>query len=85
MSFDTAYQNTGLSEGVGALPRRLRTAPQSSLPFEKGRRTPTLNFTCGALPHTPTLAVWQEGEANSFPLCEGSVSLHSVKGRVVFF
>lgn len=39
--------------GIGALPRRLRTAPQSSLPFEKGRRTPTLNFTCGALPHTP--------------------------------
>jgi len=39
-----------LSEGVGqltlagALPRRLRTAPQYSLPFEKGSRTASLNF-----------------------------------------
>lgn len=40
-------------------------------------------YLWGVAPH-PTLAVWQEGKANSFPLCEGSVSLHFVKGRVVF-
>ena len=27
--------------------------PQSSSPFEKGGRTPSLNFTLGALPQTP--------------------------------
>lgn len=66
-SLSLRHQNTGLSEGIGALPRRLRTAPQSSLPFEKGRRTPTLNFTCGALPHTPHSPCGRRGKLFAFP------------------
>ena len=40
-------------------------------------------YSWGVAPN-PTLAVWQEGKACCLSLCEGSVSLRSVKGRVVF-
>lgn len=124
MSFDTAYQNTGLSEGQGLRPynpksvtkhkapiggcrstpplwkrkkRELfsslfslslrqslghtsvfserdgdclcsgRRNPQSSSPFEKGGRTPSLNFTLGALPQTPHSPCGRRERRVAFP------------------
>lgn len=124
MSFDTAYQNTGLSEGQGLRPynpkkrhkaqsthrggvvvpplwkrkkRELKSSlfslslrqslghtsvlserdgdclcsgqrnPQSSSPFEKGGRTPSLNFTFGALPQTPHSPCGRRERQHAFP------------------
>lgn len=75
----------------GALP------PADLLPKSQSRWQPPVLFAlwkgrADAIPKlyfwgvapNPTLAVWQEGKATRLSLCEGSVSLRSVKGRVVF-
>ena len=102
MSFDTAYQNTGLSEGQGLRPYNPKSVtkhkapiggcrstppygkgalppadllryseaggnPQSSSPFEKGGRTPSLNFTLGALPQTPHSPCGRRERRVAFP------------------
>ena len=109
MSFDTSYQNTGLSEGQGrplatpksvtkhkapiggcrstplffAPPKHKKRGlcplpicyrslgaggnPQSSSPFEKGGRTPSLNFTFGALPQTPHSPCGRRKRQHAFP------------------
>lgn len=92
MSFDTAYQNTGLLQRAkgGFAPCRSapilgsRWQPPVLFALFKGRADaiPKL-YSWGVAPN-PTLAVWQEGKACCLSLCEGSVSLRSVKGRVVF-
>lgn len=41
--------------------------PQSSSPFEKGGRTPTLNFNSGALPQTPHSPCGRRGKLFAFP------------------
>lgn len=43
------------------------TPPQSSSPFEKGGRTPTLNFNSGALPQTPHSPCGRRGKLFAFP------------------
>lgn len=75
MSFDTSYQNTGLlqrAKGGFAPADLLRNLvaggnPQSSSPFEKGGRTPTLNFNSGALPQTPHSPCGKRGKLFAFP------------------
>lgn len=75
MSFDTAYQNTGLlqrAKGGFAPADLLRYSeadgnPQSSSPFEKGGRTPSLNFTLGALPQTPHSPCGRRERRVAFP------------------
>ena len=41
--------------------------PQSSSPFEKGGRTPSLNFTLGALPQTPHSPCGRRERQHAFP------------------
>ena len=93
MSFDSfAIKTRGSCRGLkGALPpadllpkSRSRWQPPVLFALWKGRADaiPKLYFW-GVAPN-PTLAVWQEGKACCLSLCEGSVSLRSVKGRVVF-
>lgn len=41
--------------------------PQSSSPFEKGGRTPSLNFTLGALPQTPHSPCGRRERRVAFP------------------
>lgn len=75
MSFDTSYQNTGLLQRAkggfapcrSAPKPRSRWHPQSSSPFEKGGRTPTLNFNSGALPQTPHSPCGKRGKLFAFP------------------
>ena len=80
MSFDTSYQNTGLLQRAKGGFAPCRSATEVS---EQVATPSPLDPSWGFAPN-PTLAVWQEGKATRLSLCEGSVSLRSVKGRVVF-
>lgn len=65
----------------GALPRRLRTAPQCSSPFEKGGRTASLNFAHSPLGRRkgvafPPLASVVRGAASRDTGCIAYGNLH---------
>lgn len=76
--------------GYGALPRRLSSAPQSSLPpLKRGQPDGiTPNYSWGHRPHTPALGVSQGNEhlyINARSLAGKCTPCHTVKVQVVFF